>query len=358
MSSFDQILIRRAEWGARKPKQVDTSFTTDLGVVVHHTAKDTRVQSHWPGCYRSMRGHQNYHMDTKGWNDIAYNWMVCPHGFIFEGRGWAAQNGANYPSNDATYSVAVDVNSEIQVPDPAVVKAVNLVIATAITDHESAPIVQGHDDANGDRQTTCPGRHLQGLIDSGVVAPPTVTPVLPTPTEPAPIGVPTADEVRLIAEPTVSIRQMQDWARAKGANATFVRLAPVFSHESRRIGVDPAVPYAISYHETKGGHYGGVVLPSMHNWGGLKTTQGGGNYDVSAHAQFPDDIIGVRAVVQHVACYGGVDLPDDWIVDPRWNLAILGTAPQLPSKGWLWSSTPDAHADRVVSLVREMRGLS
>lgn len=49
-------------------------------------------------CAGKVRSIQAYHMDTKGWADIAYNWVVCPHGYVFEGRGWgkrSAANGAN-----------------------------------------------------------------------------------------------------------------------------------------------------------------------------------------------------------------------------------------------------------------------
>lgn len=60
---------------------------------------------HWNGprvpavshdkCASLVRGIQNYHMDAKGWNDIAYNFVVCRHGYVFEGRGLNVINGAN-----------------------------------------------------------------------------------------------------------------------------------------------------------------------------------------------------------------------------------------------------------------------
>jgi hypothetical protein len=42
-----------------------------------------------------MRVIQNYHMDTQGWNDIAYNFAVCPHGFVFIGRDHGVRSSAN-----------------------------------------------------------------------------------------------------------------------------------------------------------------------------------------------------------------------------------------------------------------------
>jgi hypothetical protein len=46
-----------------------------------------------------MRSIQNYHMDTQGWSDIAYNLAVCEHGYIFEGRGKGKGSGANGTSD-------------------------------------------------------------------------------------------------------------------------------------------------------------------------------------------------------------------------------------------------------------------
>jgi hypothetical protein len=34
-------------------------------------------------------------MDGRGWNDIAYNALVCPHGHRYEGRGPGIRSGAN-----------------------------------------------------------------------------------------------------------------------------------------------------------------------------------------------------------------------------------------------------------------------
>lgn len=53
---------------------------------------------HWGGrtippllhmnCRRILRGWQRYHINTKGWRDIAYNYPFCNHGVTFRARGW------------------------------------------------------------------------------------------------------------------------------------------------------------------------------------------------------------------------------------------------------------------------------
>lgn len=98
-------LVTRGQWGARPPKNI----TRLTGA--------TTVTDHWEGpkmgsfpherCAALVKGIQNYHMDHNGWADLAYNAIVCPHGWIFEGR-WigvrSAANGTN-AGNGASYAV-------------------------------------------------------------------------------------------------------------------------------------------------------------------------------------------------------------------------------------------------------------
>lgn len=85
-------LVTRAEWGARPPRSI-----TRLQV--------GRNTDHWEGphmgtfphasCASKVRGIQNFHMDARGWGDIAYNTVSCPHGYVFEGRGRGVRSAAN-----------------------------------------------------------------------------------------------------------------------------------------------------------------------------------------------------------------------------------------------------------------------
>lgn len=58
-------------------------------------------------CAGKVRTIQNFHMDTRGWADIAYNFLVCPHGYVFEGRGWGKRSAANGTNacNEAYHAV-------------------------------------------------------------------------------------------------------------------------------------------------------------------------------------------------------------------------------------------------------------
>lgn len=96
-------LITRSQWGAR------SASLTDLDVAM--------VSVHWEGphmgtpdhaqCAGIVRGFQAYHVDTMGWADIAYNAVVCPHGYVFEGRGLGKRSAANgtTAANSASYAI-------------------------------------------------------------------------------------------------------------------------------------------------------------------------------------------------------------------------------------------------------------
>lgn len=88
--------VSRAEWGAEAPR-------ADHGPHPHPL---TKLACHWVGpgagwpwdhseCAGRVLGIQRFHKYDRGWNDIAYNAVVCPHGYVFEGRGYGMANAAN-----------------------------------------------------------------------------------------------------------------------------------------------------------------------------------------------------------------------------------------------------------------------
>jgi hypothetical protein len=60
-----------------------------------------------PSCASKVRGIQNFHMDARDWADIAYNAVVCPHGYVFEGRWLGARSAAQGTNagNNTSYAI-------------------------------------------------------------------------------------------------------------------------------------------------------------------------------------------------------------------------------------------------------------
>lgn len=98
-------LVSRADWGARRPKAT-ASIAASEPSTIHWNGPKVPDRSH-DKCAALVRGIQNFHMDGRGWSDIAYNFVVCRHGYVFEGRGCNARSGANGKSawNKVSYAV-------------------------------------------------------------------------------------------------------------------------------------------------------------------------------------------------------------------------------------------------------------
>src|SRR5687768_9817876 len=105
-------IIGRKEWGARSPK--DSHTTT--------WASRTGVMYHWSGTdvEPSIKSIQNYHMDTRGWSDIGYNFLVKNStGEIFEGRGWLVIGAHCAGHNTANVGICVMMDDDTKLTDAA-----------------------------------------------------------------------------------------------------------------------------------------------------------------------------------------------------------------------------------------------
>lgn len=100
--------VSRQDWGARTRGGGD-GFTASRvqGLAAHYEAAE-EADNH-ALCAEKVRGIQRYHMDTRRWLDIAYNYLVCGHGYIYEGRSWDFRGAANgsYDANSTHPSVCL-----------------------------------------------------------------------------------------------------------------------------------------------------------------------------------------------------------------------------------------------------------
>ena len=85
--------VTRAQWGARPPRSANSTSVRNGYVKLHWTVGcQTGPHSKCDGHVRSI---QNHHMDGNGWNDVAYGELICPHGFVYCGRGPGKRSAAN-----------------------------------------------------------------------------------------------------------------------------------------------------------------------------------------------------------------------------------------------------------------------
>lgn len=87
----DYEYITRKEWGCPDGSNSrNPTFTQPTHLIVHHSftplfsPNEAMILSIW-----------NYHVNSNGWSDIGYNWLITPDGTIFEGRG-SNENRSKY----------------------------------------------------------------------------------------------------------------------------------------------------------------------------------------------------------------------------------------------------------------------
>ena len=116
-------IISRSAWGARKNSSCDSPRTGNetRGIVVHHTAGSnsyTKAQS-----ASIVRAVQSYHMQSRDWCDIGYNFLVDKYGQIFEGRtgGVTLQVRGAHAGTKAvnTYTMGVSMMGTYTSSEPA-----------------------------------------------------------------------------------------------------------------------------------------------------------------------------------------------------------------------------------------------
>jgi hypothetical protein len=172
---------RRAAWGARPPR-TGYAYTLAGHVGFHHTAtvEDWSAET-WAECAARLRAIQTYHMDTNGWNDVGYAYVICRHGHIFQAREddddtsdvQGAHDGYNKGSTGISLFGYFHPPVNHQPTEPQVRALVDLIswivslrgidpLGRSVYEAVGAPVdnVYGHREV---KATDCPGDHLFAL---------------------------------------------------------------------------------------------------------------------------------------------------------------------------------------------------
>lgn len=152
--------LPRSAWNARPPKP-------GPGLLV--PARVEGIAFHWPGADtsrpiskaavpRALRGWQDFHMDGRGWSDIAYQVAVDQWGRVWTLRGLTAQSGANGDQDvNRRYAAVLLLLVEGETPSAAMVDAVRLVVADLRRLYPHARRLVGHGQIRPGGGTECPG---------------------------------------------------------------------------------------------------------------------------------------------------------------------------------------------------------
>jgi len=154
-------IVSRSEWGARSPTSISYLSHPVPRYFVHHTAGNTCTTQ--AACMAEVRAIQNLHMNSNGWSDIGYNFLVGEDGNAYEGRGWdrVGAHATNY--NSVAIGVSVMGTYTSRNPNTAALNTVQQLISCGIGlgKLSSAYSLHGHRDGVC---TECPGNTLYATI--------------------------------------------------------------------------------------------------------------------------------------------------------------------------------------------------
>lgn len=154
----------RQEWGARHSG--DVSFQDSRSIreaFIHHSAApghDVVTETEQKAVLRAM---QNFHMDTRGWSDIAYHYIVFqPYGrlsvaTIYEGRPLHVVPAAQMNHNTGTVAICIVQND----PEPLKLNT-RWRVGRLIRHMPQVRRVRGHYEVFS---TECPGAQIRAQLD-------------------------------------------------------------------------------------------------------------------------------------------------------------------------------------------------
>lgn len=148
-------IVSRATWGARAPRSNRPTHTPNR-FTIHHTVttnNDTNPMA-------TVRQVQKFHMDSNGWSDIGYHFLVDQQGRIYAGNP-ENRIGAHVGNNNTgNLGISFLGNYETLQPTDAQLRAAGQLIRHLANKYNiplNASKIKGHRDYNA---TACPGRLL------------------------------------------------------------------------------------------------------------------------------------------------------------------------------------------------------
>lgn len=116
-------------------------------------------------CRQYWQNTRKFHMGPeRRWLDIGYSFGVCPHGIVFEGRGFGYVQAAQ-PGGNQTWTSCTFMTGDAEDPTTAQLNAWKE-LRSWLRGKGLAAAVRGHRDFIS---TSCPGSDLYAMVKSGAL---------------------------------------------------------------------------------------------------------------------------------------------------------------------------------------------
>ncbi|XP_046390953.1 peptidoglycan-recognition protein LF-like [Ischnura elegans] len=98
-------IVTREEWGARPPKSmVPFENPADYVIIIHTATYTCKTKEE---CIQLMRVIQSFHVDSRKWPDVSYNFLVGGDGRVYEARGWDVVGDHSKGYNEVSIGIAL-----------------------------------------------------------------------------------------------------------------------------------------------------------------------------------------------------------------------------------------------------------
>lgn len=155
----------RSNWGARPASYVNKlSWDRVKHLIVHWPGTSGTIGSDVNRIKGYLRGWQDYHMNNKGWSDIAYSVGVDQEGRIWELRGWDRRDGATVGMGGISFSILA-IMGTAETPSDKMKAGILKVIKMADSRNPNTKKSYHRAYVSG---TACPGDKLAAWIRSGM----------------------------------------------------------------------------------------------------------------------------------------------------------------------------------------------
>lgn len=174
----------------------------------------------------------------------------------------------------------------------------------------------------------------------------------------------TEGKTAIMGRAEATAAQMAAFCLSKNAeprlpSCSVLELASLFLAEGETEGVRGDVAFAQAILETGYFKFGGIVLPTQNNYGGIGAVNGS---STGGGASFPDPRSGVRAQIQHLKAYASKDALVNECIDPRFHLVLrgcsefvewLGAADNPNGRGW--AAPGSGYGGKIVTLLGQIK---
>jgi len=164
--------LPRSAWNAR-PSKGPTHLNASglLGTALHYPGMGKRHLFAKDDVADALWGWQDYHMNGRGWSDIAYQVAVDQAGRVWNLRGLTTRSGANGDAEvNEEYGAILLVLGDDEAPTGALINSTRLVIADFRRLYPKATAIKPHS-AVRPAGTKCPGDPVRALIAAGQFEP-------------------------------------------------------------------------------------------------------------------------------------------------------------------------------------------